>query len=434
MVGGEGPLGPPPTRARVVRARDSAAVTGRVVVVGGGLAGASTVRELQAAGHRDVTLVGAEGHPPYDRPPLSKGLLVGDVDDTAYGPATTGDLDAVDVRRPVAAVALLPDGVALADGSVVGADVVVVATGARPLQLPADPGGDPSRPRLLRTVDDARALRADLVPGAHLLVVGAGWIGAEVATSARARGCEVTVLEAGPEPLAAALGPVAGGWTRAWWEAAGVALRTGVTVTGAGRTAVTTADGERLAADVVLCAVGVRPDVAWLSGSPVPLERGVAVDVHGEAAMPPGWPRVLAVGDCAARESPRVGRRLRVEHWDEALHAPEAVARTALGDPTPHDAVPSLWSLHLGHRVQHVGTASPDDELVVRGDPRGVGAWGVGWVGHRALPSGGRGPVLTAFLSVDAPRDALQARRRVDAGDEVNVARLADPAVAVRAA
>src|SRR5262249_21800864 len=190
---------------------------------------------------------------------------------------------------------------------------LVVATGAVPVTLPG-----PGRQLFLRTYDDALALRALLRPGLRLGLVAAGWIGAELATAAAAAGCQVTVVEAGPAPLAAALGAQAGARTAPWYERAGVVLRTGTAVESVQHGGLALAGRGWLAADEVVTAVGVRPAVGWLGGSGVVLEGGVAVD-SGLRASVPG---VYAAGDCAAVESRRVGPRLRGEHRDVALDAP----------------------------------------------------------------------------------------------------------------
>lgn len=357
-------------------------------------------------------LLGAEKHRPYDRPPLSKDLLTGRVDDSTLDVDLTG----VDVRLGVRATGLR-DGVVETDQGEVAYDGLVIATGALPV-----PVGDGL---VLRTVDDARALRSRLVPGARVVIVGAGWIGAEVATAAAAAGCRVTVLEAGDAPLGA-LGEV-GRFTVAWYSALGIELRlrTPARTVGAHEVVI---EGERLAADVVVVGVGARPDTDWLAGSHVPVDRGVLVDRHLQAA-----PRVVAVGDCAAWESQLFGTRLRVEHWDDALHAPSVAARTLLRElaapeaqdaPAVHDPVPYFWSEQLGHRLQHCGHGGGADQVVHRGDPAGP-SWSVCWL---------RGGRLVAVLAVDAPRDLLQGRKLVAARACPDPEVLADLGVPLRSA
>lgn len=384
----------------------------RVVVVGAGLAGARSVQELRAQGFAgEVVLLGAEPHLPYDRPPLSKQVLLGKADASPLD-VPWPDLD-VDLRLSTTATGLRPGRVQTSAGEV-PYDGLVLATGAR-ARLPAALRGPDVH--VLRTLDDALRLRAALVPGARVVVVGAGWIGAEAATAAAAAGCRTTVVEAAPGPLSGALGPV-GALTAPWYDAAGIALRTSTAVEAVEPGAVRLAGGERLAADVVVAGVGATPDVDWLTGSGLELDRGVVVDEHLAAS----WPGVVAAGDCAAWWSPRFGDRLRVEHWDDALHAPTAAVATLLGRPTLHDPVPYFWSEQLGHRVQYVGHVAGADRVVFRGEPGDADGWAVGWlVGDR----------LVALLAVDRPRDLAQGRKRI--GTSVDAARLADPGLPLKA-
>ena len=386
----------------------------RVVVVGAGLAGARSVQELRAQGFRgEVVLLGAETHLPYDRPPLSKQVLQGETD--------TSSLDvpwaSLDVRLQLGAraLALRPGTVETTAGDV-PYDGLVLACGARAV-LPRS--WDAPQVHVLRTLDDALRLRAALLPGSAVVVVGAGWIGAEVATAAVKAGCSCTVVEAAAVPLSGALGEV-GAWTVPWYAAAGVELRLGTAVAAVEPTAVLLADGSRLRADAVVVGVGATPDTEWLTGSGVELDRGVVVDEHLAASLP----GVVAAGDCAARWSPRFGTRLRVEHWDDALHAPTAAVSTLLGAPAVHDPVPYFWSEQLGHRLQHVGHADAAAEVVHRGDPGDPAGWSVGWLD---------GDRLVALLAVDRPRDLAQARRRIADGQAVDRARLADPGIPLKA-
>jgi 3-phenylpropionate/trans-cinnamate dioxygenase ferredoxin reductase component len=386
----------------------------QVVVVGAGLAGARTVEELRAQGHQGpVLLLGAEPHLPYDRPPLSKDLLAGRSDDPTLD-VPYDRLD-VEVRTGVRATGLRP-GCVSTDAGEVPYDGLVLATGARARELPGAPGAV-----TLRTVDDARALRRRLVPGARVVVIGAGWIGAEVSTAAAAAGCRVTAVEVAGAPLSGALGEQVGAATTAWWSAHGVDLRLGEAVAAVEPDRVVLGSGESVAADVVVVGIGARPDTGWLEGSGLPLDDGVAVDEHLAA----GWPDVVAVGDCAAWTSLRYGRRLRVQHWDDALRAPAVAVATLLGRDEVHDPVPYFWSDQFGHVLQHVGIADGADALVLRGEPGAADGWTVCWL------QAGR---LVALLAVDRPRDLVQGRRLVAAGTVPDPERLADPAVPLRSA
>jgi NADPH-dependent 2,4-dienoyl-CoA reductase/sulfur reductase-like enzyme len=386
-----------------------------VVVVGAGLAGARTVEELRTRGFGgEVTLVGAEPWAPYDRPPLSKAVLL---DEPAPDTTLGHDLTGAEVLLGRRATGLRP-GAVETDAGDVAADAVVIATGADPVRLPGD-----GPQHALRTVDDARRLRGSLQPGARIAVVGASWIGAEVAGAARAAGCKVTCVELGEAPLHMALGVDVGARTVSWWD--GIDLRLGVGVTSVDEGGLSLQDGSFLDADLVLVGIGVRAATGWLEGSGVPLDRGVLVDERLMVELPVDHPwagRLAAVGDVAAWRSARYGARLRVQHWDDALHGPTTAAAALLGDTdVRHDPVPYFWSDQLGHRMQYVGHHADGDRQVVR---EGEDAWGVAWV----RPDG----TLAAFLSVDRPRDLAQARRLATTGVPVDPDRLADPGVALK--
>jgi NADPH-dependent 2,4-dienoyl-CoA reductase/sulfur reductase-like enzyme len=382
-----------------------------VVIVGAGLAGLRTAEELRARGYAGaITLIGAEARPPYDRPPLSKKVLTGELDDTGLRP----DLDSlgIDLRLAETAVAL-GDGVLHTNAADHAWDALVVATGANPVTLPGS-----GEQLVLRTADDALALRARLTPGRRLAIVGAGWIGAELATAAAGHGCLVTVVEAAATPLAAALGAEVGAQTRPWYAEAGVDLRLETAVAAIEPGGIALADGDFLAADIVVTAVGVRPAVAWLAGSGVRLDNGIVVDAGLRASVP----GVFAVGDCASFWSGRYQRQLRIEHWDVALHSPEVAAANIAGGSEDYDPVPYFWSEQFGRMVQYVGWHGAADQLVWRGRPADA-RWAVCWL------AGGR---LVAALTVGLPRDLLQARRVIAAGVAVDPAALADPGVPIR--
>ncbi|GAA3426525.1 FAD-dependent oxidoreductase [Streptosporangium nondiastaticum] len=381
------------------------------MVVGAGLAGVRSVEALRARGFAGtITLIGEERHRPYDRPPLSKAVLLGGTDSTVVD----SDLGALEVSfRPGAAAKGLRPGVVETTEGELPYDGLVIATGARPVRLLGD-----GPQHVLRTIDDALGLRALFAPGVKVAVVGAGWIGAEVTTAARRAGCEVTVVEAADVPLAAALGPV-GAWTVPWYEQAGVDLRLGSAVASVDHGGLTLAGGSAVEADVVVTGVGVRPAVEWLAGSGIGLDDGVVTDEHLRTSLP----GVVAVGDCAAWWSRRYGRRLRVEHWDNALNAPEVAVASLMGEDAVYDPVPYFWSEQFGHMVQYAGRHD-GGRMVMRGDPGTDPKWGACWVDDRDR--------LVAVLSVDRPRDLVQGRRLIEGGRPLDVERLADPAVALR--
>lgn len=386
----------------------------RVIVAGGGMAGLRTVEALRAHGYEGrVTLLAAEKWPPYDRPPLSKDVLLGKRDDSALA-APPAD---VEVLLGRAATGLAP-GVVRTEAGDLGCDAVVIATGAEPIRLPGD-----GPQRVLRTIEDALALRADLLPGRRVAVVGAGWIGAEVATAAARAGCDVTVVEAGRAPLAQALGAEVGGRTEPWYGEAGVTLRTGAAVVAVRDGGLELTGGETIPADVVVSGVGVRPAIGWLADSGLELGDGVHVDEHLRAAE-----GVYAVGDCAAFISTRYGRRTRIEHWDTAVNAPEVVAANLTGGgpdgPESYDPVPYVWSEQFGRMLQYAGRHDPAAAPLWRGDPRGE-SWTACWLTE------GR---LDAVLTVGRPRDLVQARRLMRNGTLLDPVRLADPELPVKAA
>ncbi len=401
----------------------------RVVVVGAGLAGVRTAQELRHRGYAGaLTVLGAEPDPPYDRPPLSKAVLRAGTADVPTALADTRldvDLAALDVdlRLGVRATGLGPDTVST-DAGESPYDGLVLAFGSAPIRLP----GDPAVPTL-RTSRDAAAIRAGLQPGARVVIVGAGWIGAELATAAAGHGAEVTVVEAAPAPLPL-LGGQVGARMAALYAGAGVTVRASTAVSSVAIDHVALADGGRIDADLVVVAVGVRPDLGWLAGSGLQLGDGVLVDAALRASAPAAVaptvaaPSVVAAGDCAERWSRRQGRRVRTEHWDDALHAPEVAAASLLdpGSATVYDPVPYVWSEQFGRYVQCVGTFTGEPTLW-REDGTG---WAAGWVDD--------GDRLTGCVTVDRKRDAVQARKAIAAAAVVDRQRFADPAVPLRSA
>ncbi len=403
------------------------------MIAGAGLAGLRTAEELRSAGFTgSMTMVGAERRPPYDRPPLTKKFMTGELDDTtlAADPAALG----LDLRLGEAATGL-GEGVLRTDQGEYAFDALVVATGASPAVLPGS-----GRQHVLRTLDDAMEIRSALRPGTRLVVAGAGWIGAELATAAARRGCLVTVVEAAPAPVAGALGAQVGAMMAPWYAESGVELRLGQPVESVEPGGLALPGGGWLAADQVVTAVGVRPQAGWLAGSGVTLANGVAVDEWLRTSVP----GVYAAGDCAAFISRRYRARLRVEHWDSALHAPEVVAANILGGDEIYDPVPYFWSEQFGRMVQYAGHHTGADRLIWRGDPAGR-QWTACWLsgsrpagypgtsdGAAAEAGAGAAERLVALLTVGRPRDLVQGRRLIAAGAIVDPARLSDPGTPLR--
>lgn len=327
-----------------------------------GLAAAETLRREGYDG--TLTLVGDEPLPPYDRPPLSKQLLAAEWEPERLALRTSADLTALglDLRLGVAATRLeLPQRIVeLADGSEVPYDGLVVATGVRPRRLPGEGA------HVLRTLDDALTLRDRLTPGRRLVVVGAGFLGAEAAAVAWRLGAHVTLLEPAPVPLAHAVGTSVGEvLTRAHLDR-GVDLRCGVTVTEVTEGGVRLADGEVVDADEVLVAVGSRPNTEWLEGSGLALGDGVVCDEYCEAAK-----NVYAAGDVARWYNPLFGTSMRIEHRTNAAEQGMAVARNLLRPEArkPFAPVPYFWSDQYEMKIQAYGFLRGHDEVaVVDGD------------------------------------------------------------------
>jgi len=378
-------------------------------VAGAGLAATQTLAALRDSGFDGhVTVLGAERLPPYDRPPLSKHLL-DRPGPTWLAEEVGSDLlrlaDDVRLGTPATALVVTGDGVeaATSDGGVT-ADAVVLATGAAAVR----PAGW-SAALTLHTADDAQALRERLRPGVRLVVIGAGWIGAEVAGVAAAAGVDVTVVEAAAGPLGSALGAV-GGLTAPWYATAGVRLLCDVQVVEVRADGVTLADGRVLPADVVLAAVGARPATGWLSGAlPREPDGSLRVD-EGFAVI--GAPRhVRAVGDVALRRSARHGW-VPGGHWDGALRGPAVLVDDllhGLTDP-PADVAPYVFSTQLGHELALFGQAGPGDDVVLRGDPDAPDGWSAVWFRTGTDDA-------AAILTVDRPRDVGAARRLFGARD-----------------
>jgi NADPH-dependent 2,4-dienoyl-CoA reductase/sulfur reductase-like enzyme len=342
----------------------------RIVIVGASLAGASAAKELRSQGHSgEIVLVGAEPHPPYERPPLSKGLLLRSAEpDSAFvqpapwyaehdvelltgSPATGLDLDTCHV---------------LVGERQLSYDRLLLTTGARPRRFPLadESGADVS---YLRTLDDSLALRDRL--DQHLFIVGAGWIGLEVAAAARTAGGKVTVVESASLPLANVLGPELAPVFADLHREHGVDLRLDTAVDAiehqAGRTTVRLSDGYELSPDLILVGIGVEPDDRLAAEAGLATDHGVLVD----AALRASDPHVYAAGDVASHDHPRHGR-LRVEHWDTAIHQGRHAARSMLGHDEPYEREPYFFTDQYDLGMEYVGHVGPGgyDEVVVRGD------------------------------------------------------------------
>ncbi len=403
-----------------------------VIVVGGSLAGLRACETLRTDGFTGrITLVGAETHAPYDRPPLSKKLLAGEWEAERIHLRKPDDFESLqlDLRLGIAAAGFDASSrtVTLADGTELVGDGVVLATGTSTRRLPGQP--EIAGVHELRTLDDALALRSRLVDGARVVVIGAGFIGLEAAATARTRGCDVTVLEGAPAPLIRGLGAEMGAAVASVHARHGVDVRCGVQVAGiegdSSVEGVRLGDGTVVPADVVLVGIGVVPAIGWLDGSGLELRDGVVCD----STLNAGFPGVYAAGDLARWVNPLFGddgEEMRVEHWTNAAEQGAAAAsnllRVAAGEePVPYAPVPFFWSDQFDSRIQFVGRAHGDDDVVVfEGSLDGAFAALYGY--------GGR---LRGVLGVSMPKRVMPFRRllaeRVSWSDALAVAGIDRP-------
>src|SRR5687767_4501146 len=342
----------------------------RIVIVGASLAGLRAAETLRARGFDgELTIIGDEPHRPYDRPPLSKQVLQGiwDPEQAFFHRKDGYDALALDMRLGVraASVDLRVQRVTLADGTWADYDRLIIATGARARAL----SGIAPRAGLLvlRGLDDAIALRRELMNASRVAIVGGGFIGLEVAASCRARGLHVTVIEALPIPLSHILTPALGEMVAAMHRDHGVDLRTGVTVTGvvgeARVAGVTLSDGSLVDADVVVVGIGVIPNTEWLESTGFTLDNGIVCDGSGQAA-----PGVYAAGDVARVANRWHGDSPRIEHWTNAVEQGVHAAENLLAGPaasTSFSSVPYFWSDQYDRKIQFVGLARRHDEMVI---------------------------------------------------------------------
>ena len=345
--------------------------------MGAGLAAASAVEELRAQGHQGgIVVLGTEGHLPYNRPPLSKGLLLGneELDSIFVHDERWYAEHDVELRTDTTATEVdLDRGLVRVGAEEIGYDRLLIATGSRPRRLEqADRSG--GAVAYLRTLDDSLALRAAFAPGRHIVFVGAGWIGLEAAAAARTAGAEVTVVESLELPLLRVLGPEVAATFADLHRGHGVDLRLGATIesltdAGSGRTAVRLGDGSGLTADLVVVGIGVIPDDALGRAAGLEVDNGILVDSRLRCADP----HVYAAGDVANHLHPTLRRRIRVEHWDTAIEQGKVVARNMLGGDEPYARLPYFFTDQYDLGMEYVGSVGPDgyDEVVLRGDAGG---------------------------------------------------------------
>lgn len=379
--------------------------TDRVVVVGGGLASVRCLEELRRGDpERELMLLAAEAELPYDRPPLTKTALREGTPPPRLAP-NWSEL-AIETRLATAVRSVDPRAhtVTLADGSELGYGSLVIATGADARALPGLHGPGV---HVVRSAQDATGLRADLLEHRRVTIIGAGFIGCEVATTARRLGVEVILLEALAAPLARVLGTTVGAEIARRHRADGVDVRTGAMVTevrGSGaQRELALSDGSLVPAPVVLVALGARPSIDWLAGSGLDIDHGVLCDAMGRTSAAD----VFAAGDVAQWHQPATGTQLHHEHWTSAASQGRTVARAVLGAEEPLDEVPYFWSDQLGIMMQMLGTPADGDDVTVVEVPGRQGS---------LVALYGRGGRLSAAFGISAPRHVMKLRGKIAAG------------------
>ena len=386
-----------------------------IVIVGASLAGLRTAEALRDRGFEgSITLVGDEEGVPYDRPPLSKHYLRGEWDDDRIQLRPAEELRnrlRIELLAPKRAAHVDPlrRELRLDDGQTLSFDRLAVATGARARTLPAAVGHRSAH--VIRTKSDSSRLRGVLAPGQRVVVVGAGFIGAEVAASAKALGCMVTIVEAAPVPLERQLGALMGAACGALHERNGVALICGATVERFEADAVVLSDGTALSADHVVVGVGAQPNTEWLTTSGLQIADGLMVDAYCRALTTDGLAldHVVGVGDIARFPNGRyrsldgTGQlSMRIEHWTNAAEMALVAALTLTGDRQAYEPVPYFWSDQYTHKIQFFGRADGFDEVeVVDGNPAD-GSW---------LALYRRGERLVAALGVSKVRALIPYRQ-----------------------
>jgi NADPH-dependent 2,4-dienoyl-CoA reductase/sulfur reductase-like enzyme len=379
---------------------------GGIVIVGGGLAAARTAEQLRRAEYTGpITIVSDETHLPYDRPPLSKEVLRNPQHDVVLKPQEFYDENDITLRLGSAATSVdtTAQTVTLADGSVIGYDELVIATGLVPKRIPSFP--DLEGIRVLRSIDESAALRAHAATARRAVIVGAGFIGCEVAASLRQLGVDVVIVEPQPTPLASVLGERIGALVTRLHEAEGVQVRCGVGVASVVGTdkveKVVLSDGTELDADLVVVGIGSHPVTGWLDGSGIEVDNGVVCDGSGRASAPHVW----AIGDVASWRT-EVGHQVRVEHWSNVAEQARALVPALLGQEAGAavTSVPYFWSDQYDVKIQCLGEPAAGDTVHIVEDD-----------GRKFLAYYERDGVLTAVVGGGMPGKVMKARGKIAA-------------------
>ncbi len=394
----------------------------KIVIVGAGQAGGWVAKTLRAEDYAGcIVLVGAEKHPPHERPPLSKAVLGGEAPPEATHLLKQNELAALELDfRPATRVTRIDRSakrVELTSGDSIAYDKLLLTTGGTARRLPIA-GGDLPRVFYLRTIEDSLVIGATLGPGKKLAVIGGGWIGLEVASTARKRGTAVVVVEALDRLCARTVPPPISAFLRARHEREGVEIRLGVGVKAIedrGPVAVRLADGSTVEADAVVAGIGLEPDVVLAREAGLTVDNGILVDEQCRTSDPD----IYAAGDCANTPLPCLGRRVRLESWANAQNQAIVAAKAALGQDARYDELPWFWSDQYDVNLQILGLPARWPDPVVRGDPAS------GSFSHFYLD----GERIAAIVSVNAPRDLRAAKKLVQTRKAVRPESLADPAV-----
>jgi 3-phenylpropionate/trans-cinnamate dioxygenase ferredoxin reductase component len=390
-----------------------------VVIVGAGHAGGCAAAALRAVGFGGrITLVGSENHPPYERPPLSKELLAGviPVEKTYLRPLDWYEASNIVLRlgTDVLGIDRATGRLHLSDGDAIPYDALLPTTGARARTVPF---AEPSHPRIfyLRDIDDSLELRQRLTPGARLAIIGAGFIGLEIAATARKAGCDVTVLELAPQPLARVAPPDIGAHVAELHRRNGVELRFGCSVDAidaAEAECIILTGGAKIVADLVAVGIGAVPNIELASDAGLATDDGIVVDQFGKTSDP----NIFAAGDVTKHFNPLLGRAIRLEAWQNAQNQATAIGGIIAGGEKPFAEVPWLWTDQYDMNMQVAGAPQRWDRLVYRGDPSGKS-----FMAFQLLEN----KVVGAF-SVNAARDMRFARALIASAKTIDADLLTD--------